>query len=959
MAAAVSQVRMGDENVRNLHAFFTPRSGKNMCNIPIGLLDLMCLGLDEISSEPQDRRKRRRTAPRAQLSSTTHNHEQPGLGEWETQLRVAAYGASLGSTPATVAIGQNDQKLGCVTDCLSVNREQDCHLIEEPLPAGDTKSRIEESVYHSDTSITSQPTLTHPKKMLIIRPDGKLASPKARSTSTDRKPKKKRALSKLQDTSKKRVAIIKYGLNDELRILIGQKIEKICSDLIKLPDSNLGEDDKISQPIRLPKTTHPFFLAASARTLDQTANLKEASAESKIQDQQHPGLSSKNQQSPRKPILKPSAWIGLIGSSCSVNNSRAPRFSGAVEPPWPPQGMMHVRPQIDSSSSSLRDTLESSQIRRGCRKLKYANMQIPEYKNILRPYNDLANIEKCKMQKADNQRNATFWRPQRRILKGSELQSRICNIISLTFPHSISFEQIESFHGTASKPQPFFTHNALSNVFNDIPNSLTAFDKFECETQDWVHKYAPKRAEEVLQHGREAMVLRNWLKSLAVSSVENGSSQIPKKRDTPRAFKAPEGRSKRKKRKKAEELGGFVISDGEESDQMDELANPDILEIDSYDSRSPKKSVIRSGDVLGQSNAERAANAIVISGPHGCGKTAAVYAVASELNFEVFEINAGSKRSGKDILDKVGDMTRNHLVNHTQGMKEIDSSEESAPLVGNSSELGQDSINSFFQPQLEIKRKAKGRPKKQGNLSKTEEVPRKAKSQKQSVILLEEVDVLFEEDRQFWATTLDLITHSKRPIIMTCNDENLLPLNEMDLFAILRFAQPPEQLAVDYLLLVACNEGHLLSRRSISTLLRSRSYDLRASITDLNFFCQMAIGDTKGGLEWMLIDSPHKSQDQNRKKRVVSENTYLEGMGFPSIAQCKSGWETFNHPSHCEGNKPCSLTPSRRDLWKTLEDLEKGLDAISAADIHPCSTSRHGNSVSILSLSTCESLNGK
>ncbi|KAJ8117240.1 hypothetical protein ONZ43_g4257 [Nemania bipapillata] len=192
-------------------------------------------------------------------------------------------------------------------------------------------------------------------------------------------------------------------------------------------------------------------------------------------------------------------------------------------------------------------------------------------------------------------------------------------------------------------------------------------------------------------------------------------------------------------------------------------------------------------------------------------------------------------------------------------------------------------MTSFFKP------KSSDRVKQPQPADQTPEPPavvlqekKSNRDQKQSLILLEEVDVLYEEDKQFWATVISMIAQSKRPFIMTCNDESIVPLQSLKLHGIFRFSPPPTDLAVDMLLLIAANEGHALERRGVEALYESRGHDLRAAITELNYWCQIGVGDLRGGFDWFYPRWPRGSDvdEEGRTVRVVSQKTYHAGMGW-------------------------------------------------------------------------------
>lgn len=159
--------------------------------------------------------------------------------------------------------------------------------------------------------------------------------------------------------------------------------------------------------------------------------------------------------------------------------------------------------------------------------------------------------------------------------------------------------------------------------------------------------------------------------------------------------------------------------------------------------------------------AEELTNCILLVGPSGCGKSAAVHACAAELGYGVFEIFPGwGRRTGRDINTAIAQLTRNHMV-------------------GEAGELA---------------------------------------SPRQSLILLDEVDVLFDDDAGFWTGVIELIGASQRPVVLTCADASLVPTASLPLQRQLEFGPPRIDDAAAYLSLVALHEGHAVPRTTAAAL---------------------------------------------------------------------------------------------------------------------------------------------
>ncbi|KAJ5178525.1 uncharacterized protein N7500_001224 [Penicillium coprophilum] len=776
--------------------------------------------LDEDLNE--DRRKRQRT-DKAQITEPT-TASSAGLSEWLGH-GVTENAPSLANHP--------------------VKTEMNLFIPHPKPPLADTQALADEpqqvTPAENDKGDGRVARTSARQKILKLNSKGGFLSSPASSPprDTQKKTAGKRGRPRKMES---KVVMLKYRATTEKDI--GKLIDDILnSRAVHKPPAIIPPVQPRMTRSQPRKPTHPFFSKKSAQKTGP-ANLNGSQSDKLDTNASVPSTQTTTGAQDKKRIVPAS------GSSFTSFPRRASKFSELFDPLWPPRDLVHIRYVHPSTCINGR----AWHVTQDRKKSKIAAISIRDEENVL-----LAGTAEARrianLPKQEYDALAILRHPVRHVASSQVLHTAMERQMSWSSPN-------RKFPWDSSSPP-------LARLRSALLTSVSAFDRATYESQLWAHKYAPQSAEDVLQLGREPQMLRDWLRHLKITAVDTGKSS----KETAKAKSKRE--KKTKKRQKADKLDGFVVSSEEEASEMDNLSGSDD-ELAGGVTTTPQRTVVRSGDITsglhGVEKKTPMTNAILLSGPAGSGKTASVYAVAKELDFEVFEINAGSRRSARDMLERVGDMTQNHLV-HLLNESENSTDKDKDCAT-------QNKLKSFFK--TPFSKASKPVSESGESSSKSETTTKRPREQKQSLILLEEADILFEEDRQFWTGVLTLISQSKRPIVITCNDESLIPTQDMSLHAILRYWKPAPDFSVDYLLLVAANEGHMLKREAVTRLYQGSGMDLRRSLMDLTFWCQMGVGSEKAGLDWLLPSWPPESNvdHDGDRLRVLSLNTYERYMGW-------------------------------------------------------------------------------
>ncbi|KAI9248065.1 hypothetical protein BDA99DRAFT_252701 [Phascolomyces articulosus] len=370
----------------------------------------------------------------------------------------------------------------------------------------------------------------------------------------------------------------------------------------------------------------------------------------------------------------------------------------------------------------------------------------------------------------------------------------------------------------------------------------------------WTERYRPNKIQELLGNQEDNLYLRDWLyqmKVAAPSTLDTLSSSHHKKKKKASST----NKSKRLLDTFLQDPLAYaaMVEDQEDDDFVPSGGGGRKSTTRLSRTNNNKKKKQRDTTIAMQSNL------ILLVGDYGSGKTSAVYTAAEEAGYQVFEIHPGIKRSGKELISYVGEMTESHLVtshpmssNNTAAKKknhvihrEKDEAMDNqqfmrqfaATKITSESDVIQIDDDPLEQEEEDKENNHSRHTDDNNEGDDLMEIDQFGEEPKQSLVLLEEVDMLYDEDKGFWSSVVDLAQKSKRPIVLTCNDRNLIPTELLFLQGILEYRYPDIEELMAYLHLICFSEGYLVDPVDLAGLVAATKKDLRLLVNTLELWC--------------------------------------------------------------------------------------------------------------------------
>ncbi|GFP89794.1 ATPase family aaa domain-containing protein 5 [Phtheirospermum japonicum] len=238
------------------------------------------------------------------------------------------------------------------------------------------------------------------------------------------------------------------------------------------------------------------------------------------------------------------------------------------------------------------------------------------------------------------------------------------------------------------------------------------------------------------------------------------------------------------------------------------------------------------------SGEESLKNVLLVTGPVGSGKSAAIYACARDQGFQIIEINASDWRNGALVKQKFGEAVESHWLQRT---------------VENATKTDNKPVSKFFKAAneethfsddevIEVtpvsdkkdSQDADSWPKMSASGS---DQSANHQTEIKTLILFEDVDATVDEDHGFITTIQQLAETAKRPMILTSNSDNpVLPKN-LDRLE-LSFSFPSAEELLGLVSMICGAEKANIHPCLVERFVTYCKGDIRKTIMLLQFWCQ-------------------------------------------------------------------------------------------------------------------------
>ncbi|XP_065360306.1 enhanced level of genomic instability 1 [Calliphora vicina] len=274
------------------------------------------------------------------------------------------------------------------------------------------------------------------------------------------------------------------------------------------------------------------------------------------------------------------------------------------------------------------------------------------------------------------------------------------------------------------------------------------------------------------------------------------------------------------------------------------------------------------------SNQGPSCNTVVLLGPVSSGKTNAVFALANEMNFNVLEINAGMKRTGKRLIQELQEATQSHQIRKdAAGTGSSQKSLLKMSLNGLKTKLKRQNSNSN---QLEAQNS-------DSNSSDLQQSARKC------LILIEDADIVFEQtDAGFTDAIYTLAASSKRPVIIVASNPNCAHLQRLMSQNTINFYSPNVLNISKFLAVLSLIENCPVQLDDLISLYLYNRRDLRKTLLELQFFIQSG-GDRqrqllqeKGSKSNEKVNPNYFASPRKRQFSVEQQATETPDSNVPS-----------------------------------------------------------------------------